>query len=335
MAVEFYIQGQLQHAHENQALLKLAQLLQRAFAASEKFYLLAANVRFWKVQADALVLAPRAIVLIELKSCADAAYGRARGSWHVMASDDKIRGGSYDNPYQQIVANRETLIKYLDRNRRRFLSRARAREMAGRWGHVSAALVFSPYLHPDSDIVVPPQSRAWLGVIGLNEAAEFLFSRHSPQIDLRPLELRCLAVEALGCQPWDDIEALLPPVSGCGHLWLLDEARQRTYAVPVVDEATLGRSRDNTLVVPRRYNRTSRHHARLRVVGDTPWLYDEGSTHGTFVNGQPVASDQGQPLHDGDHITLGDADHPGACRLCFDRRTHLDTPTQSTAATQT
>jgi hypothetical protein len=335
MAVEFYVQGQPQHAHENQALLKLAQLMQRAFAASAKFYLLAANVRFWKAQADALVLTPRAVILIELKSCADAVYGRARGAWHVLPGGDKIRGGSYDNPYQQIVANRETLIKYLDRNRRRFLSRARAREMAGQWGHVSAALVFSPYLHPDSDVVVPPASRAWLGVVGLNETAEFLFSRFSPQIDLRPQELRCLAVEALGCQRWDDVEALLPPVSGRGHLWLLDENGQRTYAVPVVDAATIGRSRDNTLVVPRRYSRTSRQHARLRIVGDVVWLCDDDSTHGTFVNGQPVAPGQGQPLCDGDHITLGDADHPGACRLRFDRRVHLDTPTQSTAATQT
>ncbi len=142
MTVEYFIQGEPQHAHEEQAILKLAQLMQRAFAASEKFYLLAANVRFWRAQADALVLTPHAITLVELKSCGDPVYGRARGSWHVMPGSAKIRGGSHDNPYQQVTATRETLSKYLDRNRRRFLSSARRREMAGQWGHASAALVF-------------------------------------------------------------------------------------------------------------------------------------------------------------------------------------------------
>ncbi|MEE8391097.1 MAG: nuclease-related domain-containing protein, partial [Anaerolineae bacterium] len=190
MTVEYFIQGQPQYAHEGRAILKLAQLMQRAFGASTKFYLLAVNVHFWRAQADALILAPHAITLIELKSCGDPVHGRARGSWHVLPGGSRIRGGSHDNPYQQVVATRETLMKYLDRNRRRFLAGDRVRETAGRWGHVSAALVFSPHLHPGSDIVVPPESRAWLGVIGLNEVAEFLFSRFSPQIDLRPQELR-------------------------------------------------------------------------------------------------------------------------------------------------
>jgi len=335
VTVEYFIQGQPQYAHEEEAILRLAQLMQRAFAASDRFYLLAANVRFWRAQADALVLAPHAIVLIELKSCADPVYGRARGSWHVMSSGDRIRGGSHNNPYQQVVATRETLMKYLDRNRRRFLIGSRVHEMAGQWGHVSGALVFSPLMHSDSDIVVPPESRAWLGVVGLNEVAEFLFSRFSPQIDLRPQELRRLATEALHCQPWTDIEALLPFALNCGHLWLLDEAGHRTYAFPVVEEASIGRSRDNTLVVPRRFSRTSRRHARLRVVGDAIWLYDDGSTHGTFVNREPVVSDRGQVLCDGDCITLGDVGHPGACRLRFERRTHPDTVTEPTAGSRT
>jgi hypothetical protein len=330
LTVEYFIQGQPQYAHEEQAVLKLAQLMQRAFAASDQFYLLAVNVRFWRGQADALILAPHAITLVELKSCGDPVYGRARGSWRVLSRGDRIRGGSHDNPYQQVVAARETLIKYLDRNRRRFLAGDRVREVAGRWGHVSAALVFSPHLHPDSDIVVPPESRAWLGVIGLNEVVEFLFSRFSPQIDLRPQELRLLAVKALHCHPWTDVETLLPPVRNYGHLWLLDEAGRRTYAFPVVDEATIGRSRENALVVPQRFGRTSRRHALLRVVGDTVWVHDDGSTHGTFVNGELVAPGQGRPLQDGDHITLGDVDHPSACQLRFKRWSRLDTVTEST-----
>ena len=334
MPVEYFVQSRSQYAHEEQALLKLAQLMQRAFGASDRFYLLAANVRFWRAQVDALVLTPRAIVLIEIKSCGDPVYGRARGSWHVTSSGDRIRGGSHNNPYQQVVATRETLIKYLDRNRRRFLAETRAGEMAKRWGHVSVAILFSPHLHPDSDIVVPPESRAWLSVTGLNEAAEFLFSRFSPQLDLRPQELRLLAAQALHCQPWHDIETLLPPVVGYGHLWLLDENGRRTYAFPIVDEASIGRSRDNGLVIPKRFGRTSRHHACLRVTGDEIWLVDNDSTHGTFVNRDPILPGQAHPLRHGDRISLGDAGHPGTCQLRFERRPRTDTVTASTVMPQ-
>lgn len=330
MTVEYFIQSQPQYAHERQALLALAQSMHRAFAASEKFYLLATNVSFWHAQIDALVLMPRAVVLIELKSCADPVYGRARGSWRVMPDGEKIHGGSYSNPYRQIVANREKLIKYLDRNRQRFLIGKRAREMANRWGQVSAAILFAPHLHPQSDIVVPPESRAWLGVIGLNEAADFLFSRFSPQIDLRPQELRLLATEALHCQPWADIERLLSSAANYGHLWLLGEDGRPAYAFPVVDGATIGRSRDNVLVVPRRYGRTSRHHARLRVMGDAVWLQDADSTHGTFVNGESVSSEPGRPLREGDRIALGDVSHPCTCRLRFEREMRPDAATEPT-----
>lgn len=333
MTVEFFIQSEPQHAHETGAILALAQAMRRAFAASDRFYLLAANVRFWRAQADVLALTEHAIVLIELKSCDDPIFGRAQGAWRMLSSTaaprDCVRGGSYENPCQQVVATREILIKYLDRNRSRFLSNDRAQEMKGQWGHVSAAIVFSPGLHPDSDIVMPPQSRAWLGVIGLNEVAEFLFSRFSPCLDLRPQELRRLASEALGCRPWAEIETLLPPTANYGHLWLMDETGHWAYAFPILDGATIGRSRDNTLVVPRHCGRVSRHHAHLGLVGDAVWLYDHKSTYGTFVNHKPLPP-EGQPLHDGDTIHLGGVDHPEACQLRFERQARLDVLTEST-----
>jgi len=331
VTVEFYIQNPPQYTHEREALVVLAKAMQRAFGGSNQFYLLAANVQLWRAQADALVLAPHAIALIELKACADPVYGRVRGSWRTVPGSETIRGGSYENPYQQIINERKTLIKYLDHNRRRFLAGDQAREMDGRWGHVSAAIVFVPHLHPNSDIVMPPESRAWLKVIGLNEAPEFLYARFSPNLDLRPQELR-LAVQALHCQPWTEIESLLSPMTAHGHLWLLDEAGQRTYAFPILGEATLGRSRENTLVVPPRFSRTSRHHAFIRLAEDAVRLYDQASTHGTFVNGQAV-SEQGQELCDGDLVILGDLNRPDACRLRFERWARPEPRTASTSLT--
>lgn len=325
MTVEYYIQSPSQYSHEQSGLVTLAQQMQRALAHTEPFYVLAANVRFWQSQADALVLAPHAIILIEMKACGAPIHGQEQGPWRIEDSNIQLHGGNATNPYQQINATRQSLIKYLDRNRRRFLLDDRADTAKGHWGHVSAALVFAPYLHPDSTISLPPAAHTWLGLIGLNEIAEFIFTRVSPQINLRPAELRKLATEVLGCRPWSDLNALLTSTATYGYLWLLDEAGQRTYAFPVQDGVTIGRSRENTLVIPRRFGRVSRQHAHLRVAGGAVELYDHHSTHGVFVNGRAIpagqgSGDRGTPIREGDDITLGPPDSPEACHLRYEQR---------------
>jgi pSer/pThr/pTyr-binding forkhead associated (FHA) protein len=49
----------------------------------------------------------------------------------------------------------------------------------------------------------------------------------------------------------------------------------------------------------------SRIHASLNRDNQRVWVLDEGSTNGTFVNGQRVGA-SGMPLKDGDQISLGD-----------------------------
>lgn len=333
MTVEYYIQNPSQYPHERSALVGLAQHLQRAFAMSDRLYVLAVNVRYWQAQIDALVIAPHAITLIELKSCDAPVYGRPHNPWHTLPDKSRLRSGNTENPYQQITAQRQSLIKYLDRNRRRFIIGDRARTLKGKWGHISAALVFSPFLNPNSDIIVPQQTHAWLGIIGLNEVPEFLFSRVSSQIDLRPHEMRSLVQDVLACRRWTDIQTLLPLTRNLGHLWILNQAHHKTYAFPIVDGATIGRSRDNTLVIPQRFDHTSRYHAYLQVHGDTVWLFDNNSSHGTHINGKCLAQNQGNPLKEGAKITLGTPNHPNACALKFERRIENALRTNATSDT--
>jgi pSer/pThr/pTyr-binding forkhead associated (FHA) protein len=47
-------------------------------------------------------------------------------------------------------------------------------------------------------------------------------------------------------------------------------------------------------------------HASINRDGDRIWLIDEGSTNGSFVNGEPVPPN-GTPLRDGDEIYLGES----------------------------
>jgi serine phosphatase RsbU (regulator of sigma subunit) len=66
---------------------------------------------------------------------------------------------------------------------------------------------------------------------------------------------------------------------------------------------TLGRQSDNDVVLLD--NRISRRHASINRDGDEYTLVDDGSRHGTFVNGERVTS---CTLHSGDQISLGVAD---------------------------
>src|SRR5262249_55619307 len=51
-------------------------------------------------------------------------------------------------------------------------------------------------------------------------------------------------------------------------------------------------------------HRLSRRHCLLSIQGENFIVRDLGSKNGTFVNGVPVME---QPLHHGDHITVGDS----------------------------
>lgn len=70
---------------------------------------------------------------------------------------------------------------------------------------------------------------------------------------------------------------------------------------PVV---TIGRARDNDIVIPRD-KLTSRHHATIRYEHGHYALYDEHSANGTFVNGDEIEAGEPYVLHDADAIGVG------------------------------
>jgi pSer/pThr/pTyr-binding forkhead associated (FHA) protein len=57
---------------------------------------------------------------------------------------------------------------------------------------------------------------------------------------------------------------------------------------PIIHGMVVGRGDDCDLVI--RLGVVSRRHARINVVGGTPWVEDLGSTNGTTVNGERVSS---------------------------------------------
>lgn len=70
------------------------------------------------------------------------------------------------------------------------------------------------------------------------------------------------------------------------------------------EEITIGRAGSSDILLDYD-NLTSRHHALFRREDGRYLLYDRLSANGVFVNGQKISSDQGFPLTDGDHISIG------------------------------
>jgi hypothetical protein len=75
------------------------------------------------------------------------------------------------------------------------------------------------------------------------------------------------------------------------------------HRVPIGRQMTVGRSRDNYLVLHSAF--ASRRHAWVWRQGERVIVEDLGSTHGTFVNGQPLAASRF--LFHNDVVTMGDA----------------------------
>jgi hypothetical protein len=102
--------------------------------------------------------------------------------------------------------------------------------------------------------------------------------------------------------------------TGAGNLiGTLGPVEGKQLTVPAGAPLTMGRDTDNTLPLPDDTT-VSRRHARIEAVpeGSGFQIVDEGSSNGTFVNGQRLTAGQPRTLAVGDEIQIG------ASRLRFE-----------------
>src|SRR5262245_25488667 len=85
------------------------------------------------------------------------------------------------------------------------------------------------------------------------------------------------------------------------HLVVREPGRV-TFSLPVRETLRVGRHERSDLVLSG--TQVSRHHAEIAADAEGVRVTDSGSTHGTLVNGEKVAS---RCLHESDRIQIGNA----------------------------
>jgi len=71
-------------------------------------------------------------------------------------------------------------------------------------------------------------------------------------------------------------------------------------------DTSIGRAPENDIVLPDEEKVISRYHATIRYENGSYSLRDEGSSNGTYVNGQGLEKNFPRMLQDGDHVSIGD-----------------------------
>jgi hypothetical protein len=298
-------------AHEIRAVEEIVSALWVAFHHSDSLYVLVVNPR--RPSADMIVIGERGIGIMEFKEHRGKMTIDGEGQWR--ADCEFIKGGSYANPHAQVQGyGKELRGRLLNRILPEWLKPEQRDRLK-----FQTAVCFT---NPLADLSVVRASAQTLNraswedgfsIIATQDVPDWVLALSfeldlGPQADYQPYSLDpetviSLAADTLGASEWTDLVRLMPEPKPYACLVMLDnETETQTFSL-TTDELTMGREADNGLVVPTRFQRTSRHHALISRTLRDVMIRDANSKHGTYVNGKRI--DKARPLKNGDKITLG------------------------------
>jgi hypothetical protein len=264
-----------------------------------------------------IVITERGIGILELKHY----YGRISigydNSWY--AGPKQIHPGSkYANPHEQVQG-------YAEEIRGRMMLAIRPD-----WLRNSNDLKFQTavcFTHPDADVSAlredvrrgrSIQRKEWedgfdvitpddvpLWITNLRFQVSKGYSHDYEPFRLKREMVKALAEKLLRATEWEEILELMPTGEPYAYLTLVDdEEAEHTYGLDR-DELLVGRDPNAcSLVIPARYSRASRLHARIvrNVHGVT---IEDLSTHGTFADGKKIMPNHPYRLQHEQVIMLG------------------------------
>jgi hypothetical protein len=321
MPVDYYLQSSAGPARNSNEIQLALRLLHTAFSASRLALSVAVNVRLsQQIQLDLVIVGPDGLVLVDLESCQEPISGSVDTPWRQCRSGARAACGTGVNPYREAEAVCE-MLQNAAGFRQSGDQPITPGGAASREGYpISAALVVAPHVPRGSEILLPQAARSWFRVVGIRDLVDLVFTSFPFQTGLDAGARRGLLRNVFHCQPWTDASGELNLGTHHGAFWLLEDAERRSYAIPIDGSMSIGRSRENDIVIPGRYGKTSRYHAQVEPAGTALLLKDAGSRHATFVNGKAVTGQLGYPLQEGDLIALGAGGFDEACHLCFTRQ---------------
>ena len=340
MPVKVYVQRDQQgqpwppdHSHETSAVISLVQKLWQAFHHQPVLYTIVANLH--KPSADLIIITEHGLGVVELKDYPGHILGQGN-SWYSQIDGKRvpIKAGSvhnsYRNPHEQVQA-------YADEIRNLLLNPPPRQDpwLPGRsfdWqGYKLSTTVcfthsgvdietlkndvqqrkgvhFKPW--EDFSVILLPEITRW--------AASLRFEvNQGPRSNFIPYRLSKKQItnivsRLLKATEWSEILELMPTGEPYGYLTLIDQDISTILFGLDRDEVLLGRENTCEVVIPDRFSRVSRQHAKITRNLEGIFIEDLGSRNGVYVNGAKI---QQQRLLPGQYISLGGPEGTGKVSL--------------------
>ncbi|MBE7551480.1 MAG: FHA domain-containing protein [Anaerolineales bacterium] len=328
MPVKIYVSHDAQgrtdpaiYVHENEAIYDLIKRLWLAFHHQETLYTVIVNLP--EPPADLIVISERGVGVIELKHYPGQITQKREGSWY--AGQTPIKAGSenqgYRNPHDQVQA-------YAARFREKLMDAPLRAEpwLPGRrsdWAEFKfgTAVCFShpeaiiDYLQKSLRLQRPSCEREIFRLLKPEDvptwAASLTFETEIKQehrfipARLTPSQVLRIVTQLLKVNEWVEIVKLMPTAEPYAYLNLIENGVY-TITFSLVDrgeEIIIGRNSKCGVLLPERFQRVSREHAKITRTVEGIFIEDLNSQNGIYINGQRL--EQKGKLKPGQQITLG------------------------------
>ncbi len=306
---------------EREPVIQIARMLYEHFSPGPKYYALLANLSLptgkadHTRQVDALILSEDGMGVLDFKN-AHAPFTPTLDDrpWE-YDNGKKVKAGSSKNPFRQIEAQREavylslsTLPLLMDESKlpKPFVQHAtrnlKSKKSNRSFYHfeIPARIVLTGE-HFDIPEYKRESNQRWFDIIWMEDCPQFTKSiSFNKGVRLSRDVIRVIVEKLYKMSPWYEVESLYRKPYG----YLAGDTL--TSPLPMLlASMSLGRRPDLAVSIPKERKHVSRRHATIRRTSQGAVIQDEGSTNGTWINGERLPKDGERLLRHADVIVLG------------------------------
>lgn len=306
---------------EREPVIQIARTLYEHFSPGPKYYALLANLSLstgkadHTRQVDALLLSEDGIGVLDFKN-AHAPFTPTLDDrpWEYV-NGKKVKAGSSKNPFRQIEAQREAvylmlgnLPLLLDERKlpKPFIQHAnrnlKSKKSNKSFYHfeIPARIVLTGERFEIPEFKRESNQR-WFDIMWMEDCPQFTKSiSFNKGVHLSPEVIRIIIDKLFDMSPWYEVESLYRKPYG----YLSGDTLPSPLPL-LLSSVSLGRRSDLAVRIPADRKHVSRRHATIKPTHNGAVIQDEGSTNGTWVNGERLPKNGKRLLHHDDRIVLG------------------------------